>query len=846
MIRYIFALLLVVRNFFQGVASRLLNRFRDPKTGKFAQITPRTLSYILWTTAIVFFFLVITTRLMNNKVRLSGGAEQFQKEMTPKLGGNFFPPEFEIKEDKLNEEIDRVLGDEAKDVFNKDANIKEDFVGLGVDPSVEGGPSKAQCELVFEKMKAGDSLSSTDKAEMEKCLENNTLELTPDQIEFAKALMKDDLTQEERELLQKALSGEATEEELKLAKGLASSDKSVRDSARAAIADPSKREAFFKSLDEKKEKELKEKGELINPGELASLAEKVKKESDELSTLKESLAAAQAAAAKVGEKLAKGLSLSDKEQDLLSSVSDIQKEIKKKKASIEQTKSVLDEKSRKLQSTLSEIESKLDEPLPSDFGVAFEEDSAKVLDGESISPEKMRLWAIKRKNSIELQIKNRDKSDSESGKPDSEKSGDSKELTKEDCESLIEKFNLKKELTSSEKEKLSVCVEKNIAGLTKEQLEELRNSINDPTVLSKEDLVKIADSLIEDRVLSKEELELLAKALSGKATKDEIPLVKAIISEDPTLRDWTKKAIKDPELKSAFSNQLQEKTLSKKEKDLLEEAFGAGFSDVIKLGDDLKLAQKGESPKGSENSQINFREEFKKSKGISGGQEKDSLVRGYEALNPKDVAAQSGAGAQTDLSQLVVFSDKSLKPFSLSPDMKIPAVLATSILISDKGKPQIVRVKTLADVFEPESNKLVIPKGSIVVGTTAGFDAETGIMDLSFDKVSIGGGKVIAASFSVGSADGSFGLKGEVRDTRGKLLLGTFISSFSAGALNWFSQSIIQPFLQSTTPTDALLGAGMGGASEVAQKIADMYAGDLTNSARIFYAPKIPIILYPQ
>ena len=668
MIRYIFALLLVVRNLFQGLASRLLNRFRDPKTGKFTQITPRTLSYLLWTTAIVFFFLVITTRLMNNKVRLSGGAEQFQKEMTPKLGGNFFPPEFEIKEDKLNEEIDRALGDEAKDVFSKDANTKEDFVGLGVDPSVEGGPSKAQCEFVFEKMKAGDSLSSTDKAEMEKCLKNNTLELTPDQMEFAKALMKDDLTQEERELLRKALSGEATEEELKLAKGLAGSDKSIRDAARAAIADPSKREAFFKLLDEKKEKELKEKGELINPGELASFAEKVKKESDELRSLKESLATAQAAAAKVGEKLAKGLSLSDEEQDLLSSVSDIQKEIKKKKASIEQTKSVLDEKSRKLQSTLSEIESKLDEPLPSDFGVAFEEDSAKVLDGEYISPEKMRLWAIKRKNSIELQIKNRDKSDSELGNPDPEKSGDSKEL----------------------------------------------------------------------------------------------------------------------------------------------------------------------------------REEFKKSKGISGGQEKDSLVRGYEALNPKDVASQSGAGAQTDLSQLVVFSDKSLKPFSLSPDMKIPAALATSILISDKGKPQIVRVKTLVDVFEPESNKLVIPKGSIVVGTTAGFDAETGIMDLSFDKVSIGGGKVIAASFSVGSADGSFGLKGEVRDTRGKLLLGTFVSSFSAGALNWFSQSIIQPFLQSTTPTDALLGAGMGGASEVAQKIADMYAGDLTNSALIFYAPKIPIILYPQ
>jgi hypothetical protein len=53
--------------------------------------------------------------------------------------------------------------------------------------------------------------------------------------------------------------------------------------------------------------------------------------------------------------------------------------------------------------------------------------------------------------------------------------------------------------------------------------------------------------------------------------------------------------------------------------------------------------------------------------------------------------------------------------------------------------------------------------------------------------------KTITQAFTVTSANGNPGLAGEVHDTRGKYLLGAFITSFTAGALNWFSQDTISP-----------------------------------------------------
>lgn len=213
-----------------------------------------------------------------------------------------------------------------------------------------------------------------------------------------------------------------------------------------------------------------------------------------------------------------------------------------------------------------------------------------------------------------------------------------------------------------------------------------------------------------------------------------------------------------------------------------------------------------------------------------------------------DVSSVFGEeGANVEIGALTVFSDKSLKTFNLTPDMKIPAILDSEILISDKGSNQMVRVRIIDDVHNPETGQIIIPKGSIAIAQTSGFDADTGLMDLSFDKVTVGSGKVLPVKFSIGSADGTMGLKGQVRDTRGKFLLGAFVTSFTAGALNWFSQQVIQEYITATDAGNALLGASLQGGSDVMNRIAELYAGDLQNAAKIYYVPKkIPVVLFPQ
>ena len=195
---------------------------------------------------------------------------------------------------------------------------------------------------------------------------------------------------------------------------------------------------------------------------------------------------------------------------------------------------------------------------------------------------------------------------------------------------------------------------------------------------------------------------------------------------------------------------------------------------------------------------------------------------------------------------LFVSENNNLKPFKLSPDTVIPAILLTEILVSDKGSSQRVRVKILQDIYDPASGKLVIPKNSIAFGQSGSFDPDTGNMQLTLGQVA-SGKETIDISFAVGSGDLSPGLRGEVRDTRGKLLAGTFITSFTSGALGAIAQNYIAPFQDSDLLGDTLTGAALTGASEIAQRIAEMYAGDLQNAPRLFYVPSsVPVVLIPE
>jgi len=218
-----------------------------------------------------------------------------------------------------------------------------------------------------------------------------------------------------------------------------------------------------------------------------------------------------------------------------------------------------------------------------------------------------------------------------------------------------------------------------------------------------------------------------------------------------------------------------------------------------------------------------------------------------QSVNVATLAGEGGQVGIQDLQSLFVFKDASLKNFELTPDMKIPAVLDSELLVSDKGKGQVMRFRILADVHNPQTNQIVIPKGAVAIAQSGSFDTDTGMMDISIEKAVVGSGKSVTVKLMVGSADGSMGLRGRVYDTTGKYLAGAFITAFSAGALSWFSQQVIAPFQTSKGAGQALSGAGLAGGAEVMTKIAELYSSKLQNSAIVFWVPKgIPVVLFPQ
>lgn len=183
--------------------------------------------------------------------------------------------------------------------------------------------------------------------------------------------------------------------------------------------------------------------------------------------------------------------------------------------------------------------------------------------------------------------------------------------------------------------------------------------------------------------------------------------------------------------------------------------------------------------------------------------------------------------------------------FCLSAGQRFLASLASEVMF-ESGKNQQVRIRAEMDIYDSCTQKIVIPKGSIFVANAGSFSEETGIMDLSISSIRINK-KTLKFTMRVGSSDGTMGLKGDIYDTRGRRLLAAMITAFSSGVLNWFSQTIVAQYQDSSDAKTAVTGAALGGISEVGNKIANMYASDLNNAPVIFHARKgIPLILYPE
>ena len=167
---------------------------------------------------------------------------------------------------------------------------------------------------------------------------------------------------------------------------------------------------------------------------------------------------------------------------------------------------------------------------------------------------------------------------------------------------------------------------------------------------------------------------------------------------------------------------------------------------------------------------------------------------------------------------------------TLGEGTKIAATLNSTILIDDKAKSQNVEVKVLEDVVD-QNNKVVIPKGSLLKGTIDSFDKETGSSEI----------KINSQNLTVGSADGSTSLKGQVFDSRGKYVVGALVTTYSAGASAWFPHSVLS---EQSKDSAGLNAAALEGSSGVMKKIAEM---NVPKNNLVLYAPKgLPLVLYTK
>lgn len=455
---------------------------------------------------------------------------------------------------------------------------------------------------------------------------------------------------------------------------------------------------------------------------------------------------------------------------------------------------------------------------------------AKSLDGEELTPEeKARLEKYQKmaEENAKNNISGEKNGSTEQDQKTKELAGNeekAKELAKQIAEDEAKREQIKKEIKEAE-QKAKEAASKIAAGQATKLTEAEQKAIQKIAELNKQ----------------ASELEKQQEAKKAEFKKTYSDLTKSLMQIEATMKQTFPSGItvefsEIPNCRTVSTLVPKKKTITPKitkkveDKELYLDANGKALTpDKIRYVQ-LMRQQKYEFEK--------MKQDAKNPMG-----EQNASGDGRERLATSGVSQDR----QFQINELKVLSDKALKDFELTPDMKIPAIIDSPITISSNQKGQIFRVKIVANIHNPRTGKLMIPKGSIAIANAGSFDNDTGVMNVNISKVSIGSGKTIDVNFTLGSADGSIGLKGEVYDTSGKYLAGTFIAAFSAGAINFFSQEIIQPFQQSKLTSDALLGAAGNGSAEVMTKVAEMYAQKLQSAPTIFWCPKkIPVILYPN
>lgn len=192
-----------------------------------------------------------------------------------------------------------------------------------------------------------------------------------------------------------------------------------------------------------------------------------------------------------------------------------------------------------------------------------------------------------------------------------------------------------------------------------------------------------------------------------------------------------------------------------------------------------------------------------------------------------------------------------LKNYNLPLDLKIPAVVESSIFVSsnDSANRRVI-AKILDNVYNPENNDILLPKGSKVVCTTGSFDVNTKLMQVSCSKVRVGK-ETLDVGFSIVDSTGKAGIPGGVLRTRYKHITAAVLTDFAAGVTEFFSryaqQQMLQNGINNLSLTNSVTGGAFQGLSAGLTKIAETLTQDLQNSPDIFFSPEgIKLILIPN
>jgi len=192
-----------------------------------------------------------------------------------------------------------------------------------------------------------------------------------------------------------------------------------------------------------------------------------------------------------------------------------------------------------------------------------------------------------------------------------------------------------------------------------------------------------------------------------------------------------------------------------------------------------------------------------------------------------------------------------LKNYNLPPDLKIPTVVESAVFVSsnDSANRRVI-AKILDNVYNPENNDILLPKGSKVICTTTSFDVNTKLMQVGCSKVRVGN-ETLDIGFNLVDSTGKSGIPGGVLRTRHKQITAAVLTDFAAGVTEFFSryaqQQMLQNGINNLSLTNSTTGAAFQGLSGGLTKIAETLTQDLQNAPDIFFSPVgIKMVLIPQ